>query len=174
VLKLNEEDGGNRRFILCTNDENGIASEVCYPRITKVIQGYKEPGGKQVSGLGGNLRYFKTAFVGAEPNDKNKELLTREATEMLCVREDTFDVIKETKLIKIFKGSKRHTGIVFDEDAIPSLKKDIEKIGGKWSVYVFSLSDDTFDEEFEDLKKDVTVAPIPEVILRVYRHIFQK
>ena len=80
----------------------------------------------------------------------------------------------QTKLIKIFKGNKRHTGIVFDEDAIPALKKEIEKIGGRWSVYIFSLSDDTFDEEFEDMKKSVVVAPIPEAILRVYRRIFQK
>jgi adenine-specific DNA-methyltransferase len=174
VLELNQEDDGKRRFILCTNNENGIASEVCYPRVAKVIEGYKGPDGKKVAGLGGNIKYFKTAFVGAEPNDKNKEMLTREATEMLCMREDTFEPVKETKLIKIFKGDKRHTGIVFDEDAIASLKKDIAKIGGKWSVYIFSLSDDTFDEEFEDMKKTVTVAPIPEAILRVYRRIFQK
>ena len=47
VLALNKEDGGNRRFILCTNNENnngngsgGIAESVCYPRIQKVIEGY--------------------------------------------------------------------------------------------------------------------------------------
>ncbi|PIQ68928.1 MAG: site-specific DNA-methyltransferase [Candidatus Taylorbacteria bacterium CG11_big_fil_rev_8_21_14_0_20_46_11] len=172
ILKLNEEDGGSRRFILCTNDENSIASEVCYPRIAKVIQGYKGPSGEKVAGLGGNLRYFRTAFVGAEPNDKNKEILTHEATEMLCMREDTFESVKETKAIKIFKNGKRHTGIVFDEDDIPALKKDIIKIGGVWSVYIFSLGDDTFDEEFADMSK-VTVAPIPEAIMRVYRRIFQ-
>ena len=174
VLQLNNEDDGNRRFIICTNDENQIASEVCYPRVARVIKGYTEANGEKIPGLGGNLKYFKTAFVGAEPNDKNKEVLTREATEMLCMREDTFEAVKETKLIKIFKGNKRHTGIVFDEDAIPALKKEIEKIGGRWSVYIFSLSDDTFDEEFEDMKKSVVVAPIPEAILRVYRRIFQK
>ncbi len=174
VFELNKEDDGNRRFILCTNNENGIASEVCYPRVAKIMQGYKGPDGKKVAGLGGNLKYFKTAFVGAEPNDKNKEVLTREATEMLCMREDTFELVKETRLIKIFRGSKRHTGIIFDEDAIPALKKEVAKIGGKWGVYIFSLSDDTFDEEFEDMKKTVTVAPIPEAILRVYRRIFQK
>lgn len=173
-MELNNKDGGNRRFILCTNNENGIAEEVCYPRICKVMQGYKNANGEKVTGFGGNLKYFKTAFVGAEPNDKNKELLTREATEMLCMHEDTFEAVKETKLIKIFKSTRRHTGIVFSENAIDTLKKDIAKIGGKWSVYIFSLSDDTFDDEFEDLKRNVTVAPIPEVILRVYRRIFQK
>ncbi|MDE2233730.1 MAG: site-specific DNA-methyltransferase [Patescibacteria group bacterium] len=174
VLALNEIDNGKRRFILCTNNENDICSEVCYPRLEKIIEGYSTPEKEKITGLGGNLKYFKTAFVGAEPNDKNKEMLTREATDMLCMREDTFKHVKETKLIKIFKGNKRHTGIIFDEDAIDALKKDIAKIGGKWSVYIFSLSDDTFDEEFDDMKKNVTVAPIPEAILRVYRRIFQK
>ncbi|MGY4884192.1 MAG: site-specific DNA-methyltransferase, partial [Nanobdellota archaeon] len=32
TMLLNKEDGGNRKFILCTNNENKIAEEVCYPR----------------------------------------------------------------------------------------------------------------------------------------------
>jgi len=57
VLKLNnKEDGGNRRFILVTNNENNICTNVCYPRIKKVIQGYKNLKGEQVEGLGGNLK----------------------------------------------------------------------------------------------------------------------
>ena len=39
VLELNKEDGGNRRFILCTNNENGICENVTYPRIKTVITG---------------------------------------------------------------------------------------------------------------------------------------
>lgn len=42
VLALNKEDGGNRKFILCTNNENGIAQEVCYPRLKKVILGHEK------------------------------------------------------------------------------------------------------------------------------------
>ena len=33
VTLLNKEDDGNRKFIICTNNENNIASEVCLPRI---------------------------------------------------------------------------------------------------------------------------------------------
>jgi adenine-specific DNA-methyltransferase len=40
VMQLNIDDGGKRQFILCTNDENKIMSEVCYPRIKMVIDGY--------------------------------------------------------------------------------------------------------------------------------------
>jgi adenine-specific DNA-methyltransferase len=171
VLALNKEDGGHRRFILCTNNENNIATDICYPRIKAVIQGHKDY--KDITGIKGNLRYFRTAFVDAEPNDKNKEALTKQATEMLCMREDTFELVKESGAAKIFRSSKRHTGILFNEDAIPALKKEIVKIGGTWSVYVFSLGNDTFEEEFEDMKQKITVAPIPEAILRVYRRLFK-
>ncbi|MGE6625244.1 site-specific DNA-methyltransferase [Bacillus pumilus] len=41
VLKLNQEDGGKRTFILATNNENNIAEEITYHRINKIINGYK-------------------------------------------------------------------------------------------------------------------------------------
>ncbi len=148
-----------------------IATDVCYPRIKAVIEGHKDY--KDITGIKSNLKYFRTAFVGAEPNDKNKEALTKQATEMLCMREDAFEPVKETSEVKIFKNPKQHTGIVFDENTIPALKKDIAKIGGVWSVYIFSLGDDTFEDEFEDMKQKITVAPIPEAILRVYRRLFK-
>ena len=51
VLELNKQDGGNRQFIMCTNNENnngngteGIARGVCQPRIKKVIEGYSFKG----------------------------------------------------------------------------------------------------------------------------------
>ena len=37
VMELNEEDGGNRRFILCTNNENNIAKDITRERIYRVI-----------------------------------------------------------------------------------------------------------------------------------------
>ncbi len=53
VLEMNKIDGGNRKFILCTNNENnnggkgGIADSVCYPRIKAVIKGYKNKKGEK-------------------------------------------------------------------------------------------------------------------------------
>ena len=180
VLELNSIDGGNRKFILCTNNEdnNGdgskIATDICLPRIEKVIKGYKGVvDKKKYEGMGGNLKYFKTAFVPAEPTDKNKTALTKKATDMLCVKEDTFEKVKSNEQYVIFGNKKRYTGIIYDHQAIDDFKKEIAKIDGKFSVYVFSLGDDTFDEEFEDMKSKVKLSPIPEAILRVYRRIFK-
>ena len=59
VLKLNAEDGGRRKFFLCTNNEGNICTDICYPRIKKIINGYNNQKNVKVNGLGGNLRYFK-------------------------------------------------------------------------------------------------------------------
>ena len=40
VMELNIEDGGNRRFILCTNNQNNICEEITYKRIGDVINTY--------------------------------------------------------------------------------------------------------------------------------------
>ncbi len=174
VLDLNKEDGGNRQFILCTNNENNICTDVCYPRIKKVIEGYKNLKGEKVEALSGNLKYFKTDFVGYdEPTDRNKIKLTKQATEMLCVKEETFEKVVDNERFKIFKNSSHYTGIIWDQDAIPAFKKAIKDIKGKFSVYVFSLSDETFDDEFKDIKQKIQLSPIPEAILRVYRRIFK-
>jgi len=173
VLELNKEDGGNRQFILCTNNENNICTDVCYPRIKKVIEGYKNLKGEQVEGLGGNLKYFRTDFIDAEPSDKNKIKLTHHATEMLCIKEGTFEKVIDNGRFKIFKNSDHYTGIIWDQTAIPEFKEVIKNIKAKFSVYIFSLGEETFDEEFADIKQKVNLSPIPEAILRVYRRIFK-
>lgn len=174
VLEANKEDNGNRRFILCTDNENNIATDVCYPRVAKVMKGYKGTDSEKVVGLGGNLKYFKTDFVNYdEPTDRNKIKLTAEATEMLCVKEGTFERVEENKRFKIFKNSNHYTGIIWDQGTIPAFKKAIKDIKGKFSVYIFSLGDETFDDEFKNVKQKITLSPIPEAILRVYRRIFK-
>ncbi|MBU2614531.1 MAG: site-specific DNA-methyltransferase [Elusimicrobia bacterium] len=113
VLMLNKEDKGNRQFILCTNNENNISEEICYPRLKKVITGHKDY--PDITNIQANLRYFKTGFVEAEPTDGNKKKLTEEATEMLCVKEGTFELVLSQKKYKIFKNNGHYTGIIFDQ-----------------------------------------------------------
>lgn len=173
VLSLNKEDGGNRQFILCTNNENNICSDVCYPRLKKVIKGYKTPKGENVAGLGGNLKYYKTDFVEAEPTDRNKRKLVSESTEMLCIRENAFELVWDENDFKIFKNGDKYLGIVFYEEAIDDFKKAIKKMKGHFNTYVFSLGDDPHEKQFTDVKSKVTLCAIPEVILKVYREIFK-
>jgi len=178
VLKLNEE-GKNFQFILCTNNEdnnnNGskIAEDICYPRIKKVLNGYTNRKGNSIDGEKENLKYYKTSFVPAEKTDENKEKLTKQSVEMLCLRENTFEYVLDDGPIIIFKNKEKYTAILFDQMEIPKLKETIKVYNKPIHIYIFSLSDDDFSEEFSDIKEKTTVKSIPEAILRIYRRIFK-
>ncbi|MFC2006554.1 site-specific DNA-methyltransferase [Chloroflexota bacterium] len=173
VLDLNQEDGGRRQFILCTNNENNICTEVCYPRIQRVMNGYKNAKGEVVEGLGGNLKYYQTAFVPASPTDKNKELLTKQSIEMLTLKEGTFEEVTENPSYCIYRNSERYTGIIFDQCSFADFKKAVSKVKKPISLYIFSLADEDFSDDFADMKGLVKISAIPESILRVYRRIFR-
>lgn len=57
VLELNKEDGGQRKFILCTNNENNICEEITYQRIKTVITGKRQDGSEYSEGIPANLKY---------------------------------------------------------------------------------------------------------------------
>lgn len=54
VMKLNSEDGGNRKFILCTNNENNICRDVTYERIKRVIE---------KDDYNASLKYYRVEYV---------------------------------------------------------------------------------------------------------------
>lgn len=171
VLELNLQDKGIRQFILCTNNENQICEEVTYPRIKKVIEGYGEK-----KGIPANVKYFKTDYVPYVITDNDKRTLVSKSTELLCIAENTFEVVKQNikKMdFAIFKNSKQFTAIIYDEDSIENCCDELIKTNPKHKVviYVFSY-DHTYDElDFETLNFKFDVKPIPEAILNVYRKI---
>ena len=75
VLEKNKEDGGNRHFILCTNNDGNICSEVTYPRICTVITGKRQDGSKYSDGIATNMKYYKTDFIDKESEDIYEDLL---------------------------------------------------------------------------------------------------
>ena len=110
VLELNKEDGGNRQFILCTNNENNICEEVTYERLKRVMKGYNNKKGEKVAGLGGNLEYLKCEFIEKTHHTDNMKMrLMRSCSEMLCLKENTFTIEKEIKdgetlIYRIYSG----------------------------------------------------------------------
>lgn len=185
VLDINKEDKGVRKFILCTNDKeidnNGniikhkICTDICYPRVEKVISGYKNSKGERVAGLSGNLKYFKTDFVGSDSTDKNKRDLVNKSAEMICIKEDIFDLVADGRLdYRIYQKGKKFLGIIFEIDAIADFKKEAEKYKGNFAVYCFSYTEATPEKEFKKIKNKYVLKPIPAVILRIYLEIFKK
>ena len=82
VLELNQEDGGNRHFILCTNNENNICENATYPRVKTVITGIRSDGSKYSDGIPANLKYYKTDFV-ARKEEYLSDALLQHITEMI-------------------------------------------------------------------------------------------
>jgi adenine-specific DNA-methyltransferase len=233
VLELNKEDGGNRKYILCTNNENNICTEVTYPRIHNVIKGYKFKGKdktilfekrltwtdvnknmeqilEQVNeiieenkdnynkiekefkdntlniigikniddikgGLGGNLQYFKTDLIKKTKNrDQVKIDLTQKCTEMLCVKENIFNLEIEKKDYKIFLSNKtdRFLCIYYNiiDDTFDEFLIEIKKLEGKKIVYMFSIENKVENSLFVGIK-NIKIKTIPQNILDVYKKL---
>jgi len=175
VMQMNEDDGGERKFILCTNNENGICEEVCYPRIKNVIKGYKNKKKKEVKGLKNNLRYYKTAFVkNSISRDDLKMRITRECTDMLCLREGIFDEVKAKPDYHIFEQNGRIMGVYYsmERDSLAQLKKELDKMEGEKILYCFTFDPLGLDKkDFADWK-DVSMEAIPQPILDIYKEIY--
>lgn len=82
VLNLNEEDGGSRQFILCTNNENNICKDITYERIRTVVTGLRKDGSRYSEGIYSNLKYYRTDFV-AKDNEYLADSLLEHVREMI-------------------------------------------------------------------------------------------
>jgi adenine-specific DNA-methyltransferase len=171
VMQLNQSDKGNRRAIVCTNNEEGICVEVLYPRIKNVIKGYQN-----TKGLGGNLKYYKTAFVkNSISRDDLKMRITRECTEMLCLREGIFDEVKAKPDYHIFEQNGRIMGVYYsmERDSLAQLKKELDKMEGEKILYCFTFDPLGLDKnDFADWQ-GVSLEPIPQKILDIYEQIYE-
>lgn len=176
VLELNAEDGGNRQFILCTNNENNIATDVTYPRIKTVITGNRPDGTRYSDGIPANIRYFKTTFIDKdESNDRLREKIAPLCTDMIKIRENCFEIISDEAKLKIFKNNSEFVALVFDEYELAPYIAKLEKLttDNPIKLYVFSYDSNTRTYEMPPKTKNKYInCPIPDGILAVYRRIF--
>ena len=82
VVQLNKEDGGNRKYILCTNNENNICEDVTYKRLSNIQEE-----------LPHNLKYYKVDYV-SKSDEEVYEKLNEHIQEMVNLEEG-----KEVKVI---------------------------------------------------------------------------
>lgn len=180
VLRLNSDDGGNRKFILCTNNENNICEEVCYPRIFNVIKGYIAKGKKKTKkdGFGSNLQYFKTDFIKNSENiEQLKVNLTYKCTEMLCLKENIYNLKEEQEDYKIFESNKKDKYLCvyynFINDSFEDFLKTLKELEGQKIIYMFSMEDNIDNELFEDIN-NYKIETIPQKILDIYKKIIKE
>ena len=184
TMQLNSEDGGHRKCILVTNNENNICEEVTYERNRRVIQGYTNAKGDEVPGLTkNNLRYYRTGFVGRSRSMQNMRKLVNLATDMLCIKEDlyteqtTFGEQKTHKgVFRYFDDGNKKMLIIYREEAIDELVDIIYDmdVDQPIKVYVFSPSEDPWEGSFEDVSDKVELCALPQAIYNTYRRILPK
>jgi len=176
VLQINEEENVRRQVLLISNNENKIMEEICHPRITNVVRGYRKRN-TLIRGLGNSFKYYRTDFIGKNNvlnvTDADKVELAHQAGELLAIAENTLYKVKENDYWQLYENGKRYTAVYFREelDQFEKFVAMVEKLKNPVTVYVFSWGDDEFDEEFEHIES-AKVKTIPLPILEIYKNIY--
>ena len=183
TMQLNAKDGGRRRCILVTNNENNICESVTYERNKRVIQGYTTPKGEHVAGLTeNNLRYYKTDFVPSEPNNTNKRKLIAAATDLLCIKNDVYreqTVFGGRRLkpaaARYFDDGKTQMLIIYNEQAVDAFVKVIGEmdVTNRIKVYVYSNNHYAYTDNFEPVAEKVEVCALPAAIYGTYQKVLK-
>ena len=183
TMELNK-DGGHRKCILVTNNENGICENVTYERNKHIIQGYTTPKGEQVAGLtDNNLRYYRTDFVGRSRSVQNMRRLVNLSTDMLCIKEDLYEEQREfagqqtyKSVFRYFDNGQKRMLVIYREEAVEQLARLIAQtdFNEKIKVYVFSPSEDPWEETFEEVADKVELCALPAAIYNAYRRVLPK
>lgn len=146
VLEINKKDGGSRKFIICTNNENNICEQVTYPRVKTVITGVCSDGTKYSDGIPANLKYYHTDFVSKDEEFLSDALLGHVA-----------------EMIQLEHGIKldgEQYIMLLDDDEADELAANWDKYPDVKALYV--SSDVLFTTEQERLFKDTEIYIIPD------------
>ncbi len=117
VMQLNAEDGGRRRFILCTNNENGICREITYERIRRVIE---------TENYAASLRYFRVEHLPVE-----NRLYDEYAFELLHHIEPLTALERQKSL-----ADEEKIGIAPDDQALEELLADKKRLSKLRALYL--------------------------------------
>ena len=188
TLKLNEEDGGNRQCILVQQNEGEkrICEEVTYERNRRVMQGYTNAKGEQVAGLGGSLKYYRTAFTGTGnphrdpimlPSDEDRISLAKNAGVLVSLAENTLYEIFRNDYYQIFTNNQgRFTAVYLQEDLkhFEDFRQEMEKLAGNVTVYIFSWGNNPDAANAFMHLPNVEVKSYPNAILDAYKSAMQQ
>lgn len=184
TMQLNAEDGGHRKCILVTNNENNICEKVTYERNKRVVNGYTTPKGVEVAGLkDNNLRYYRTEFVPRDLSTTGQKNLMLASTDLLCIKNDLYeekDMFGDIKLRKhiarYFDDGTQKMLIVYKIEAIESLVEEMAKMPEdiKIKVYVFSTNNYAMDEDFEEVADKVELYAMPAALWNAYKKVLPR
>lgn len=150
VLEQNKTDGGNRHFILCTNNESSICESITYPRIKTVITGVRSDGTRYSDDIPTNLKYYKTDFIAKNEDD-----------EFYSVGEELLKHIKE--MVQLEHGISLDDDnyiLILTDDEADELEKNAQRLEKCKGIYISSGV--FLTESQEKLFNDIPVETIPD------------
>lgn len=184
TMLLNKEDGGNRRCVLVTNNENNICEEVTYERNKRVIEGYTTPKGEFVEGLSNNnLRYFKTNFFSRNLDHQSKKQLFYALADTIRIKENCFieqsmfgdlNLNGKEKLIRYFEENGHRVLMVYDSRVIPYVVNEIaklEEIDELIKIYIFCDGTYPYSADFKEVISKVDLIPMPGAMLQALKYV---
>ena len=177
TMQLNSEDGGHRKCILVTNNENNICEKVTCERNKRVIQGYTTPKGEQVAGLSHNkLRYYKTEFVPRWHSNRNRHLLMSSLVDLLCIKNDIYQE-QETfggkrfkkSVLRYFKDEAGQMLVILNENVVSTIVPMIAEVATKQhplKVYVYADGPYAYVDEFKSVLPVIDLCALPDAFLQ--------
>lgn len=178
TMQLNSEDGGHRKCILVTNNENNICEKVTYERNKRVINGYTNQKGEEVPGLThNNLRYYKTEFVPRDQSSsKSRRVLMASLVDLLCIKnniykeQETFGGKKFKKnVLRYFKEEAGQMLVVLDERVVSIIIPMIAEVATRQNplkVYVYSDGAYAYEDEFHKVMPVIELCAMPDAFLQ--------
>ncbi len=180
VLEMNNEDDGSRQFILSNIGKEtlgtslNICEDITYKRTKNIITGYINSHDTFIKGMGGNLKYYRVEFIPKKQSrDTLKVKLADRCAELLCIKENCFNLYKKEYHYKIFNNNNLVMVICqsfIDFSTINKIKKDLLCLNSYEKIlYVLSLNYEMSGWEFQELNDiGIKVKPIPQKIIEVY------
>ncbi len=176
VMRVNQQDNGNRKYILVTNNEENICQDITLKRIKTAIDGYEVQSGDQIAGTKGALRYFEIDFIEKTSNtDEMKFRLTDRIRDLIRIKEDCFTELKNTPEYAIYGSMKKAIAIYYSYDysKLGKLREEINQLPQEVSqLYVFTFDDEGINpEDFEDWH-GISIEPIPQKALETLENAY--
>ena len=127
VLELNNNDNGDRKFILCTNNESNICRSITYERLKNCIQGYEDSKSNKIDGIKSNLKYYRTEYIDRFNHEDEDYYIVNELSKYIK------DVVQLENGIDIKDESVQ---VLFADDEIDAFSKNKELIDKCNLLYV--------------------------------------
>ena len=199
VIELNNEDEGNRKFILCTNNELSKKLQLQFKKEnnltenefiaikksnSKLYENFSEKNGicssKTYARLknildDNSLKYYRTDFVDyVGTRDQLYYDLTEKCVPMLCVKSDTYELVEKNKEYAIYSNVDKtnYSCVYFDifGKTYDAFLDKVKSIKEHKNLYIFSLSEYVNEEALRGIT-NYSLEPIPYKILDLYKNV---